>query len=94
MTREYLESAIQIIIEIKDKKMNTNLKSLRVFTTLGVVASFWSYFAKEDLPQFSTYGLIYAITLLAGALSVNALISWLYKGKKYKLKFVERVTDI
>lgn len=94
MTREYLNSAIQIIIEMKSKKMNTNLRSLRVFTTLSVVASFFGYFAKEKLPQFSVYGVIYFTTLLVGALSVNALINWFYKSKKYKLKFVERVVDI
>jgi len=94
MTREYLNSAIQIIIELKSKKMNTNLRSLRVFTTLSVVASFFGYLAKEELPQFTASGLVYFAILLMGTLSVNALINQVYKGKKYKLKFVERVTDI
>ena len=94
MTTDYLGSAIQNIIEIKNQGAGRGIQSLQVITSIGVVSGIIGYFSKNELPRFTALGLVYFIIIIAITWLINFSISTLYKKRRYKLKFTERVKDI
>lgn len=93
MTSEYLSSAIQNLIEIKDQTTSNNLKSLQTITSIGVISGVLGYLSSESLPGITTLGVAYFAILFALTWILNTGISTLYKNKKYSLKFGNR-TDV
>ncbi len=94
MTTDYLSSAIQNIIEIKNQGTSRGIQSLQVITSIGVVSGIMGYFSKSELPTFTALGAIYFIVIIAITWLINFSISALYRNKKYTLKFTDRAKDI
>jgi len=94
MTTDYLSSAIQNIVEIKNQGTSRGLQSLQVITSIGVVSSIIGYVSKNELPKFTAMGVVYFVMIIAITWLVNYAITVLYKNKKYTLKFSDRTKDI
>ena len=94
MTREYLSSAIQNLVEIKSQATSNNLQSLQAITSIGVISGVLGYLSATNLPSISTPGVVYFVLLFVLTLILNTSIRALYKNKKYSLKFGHRASDI
>lgn len=94
MTNNYLNTAIQVISDIKAQATNKSIQSLQLITTYGVVGGIIGYLSRDSLPKITGSGLIYFALLIVGTFVVNKLVSWGYASSKYKMMFAERVKDI
>lgn len=94
MTTNYLNTAIQVISDIKAQTTNKSIQSLQLITTYGVVGGIIGYLSKDSLPKITSNGLVYFVLLILATFAVNKLISWGYAKSKYKMKFSERVKNI
>lgn len=94
MTGNYLNTAIQVISDIKAQSTNKSIQSLQLITTYGVIAGVIGYLPRDSLPTVNQNGLIYFVLLVVATYTVNKLVSWGYRRSKYKLKFSERVKNI
>jgi hypothetical protein len=94
MTTDYLSSAIQNIVEIKNQSTARGIQSLQILTSIGVVSGLIGYFSKSDLPKFTALGACYLIAIIIVTWAINYVITAIYKGKKYTLKFADRDSDI
>ncbi len=92
MTSDYLQTAISIIVEIKDQASDSSIKSLRLITTIGVIAGLMRYL--KAFPKVSGEGLIYLVLLMIATYIIEWIISRRNNAKKYKLKFKEKASDI
>src|SRR5205085_352949 len=64
MTTDYLNSAIQVITEIMSQTTNNSINSLRVITTIGVIAGIITYLSKDSLPKFTSFGFLFFVVLI------------------------------
>lgn len=94
MTSNYLNTAIQVISDIKSQATNKSIQSLQLITTYGVVGGIIGYLSRDSLPKITSDGLIYFALLIVATFAVNKLVSLGYSKNKYKLKFSDRVKDI
>lgn len=94
MTKDYLKSAIQVLVEIQNKTANTSINSLRLITTIGVVAGIFGYLARDQWPKVTPIGLFYFALLLALTWVINTIVGYAYKRRSYELTFTEREEEI
>ena len=94
MTSDYLQSAIQYVVEIKNQGTTRGIQSLQILTSIGVVSGLIGYFSKSEFPAFTFLGAMYLILIISITWVINFIITLIYKNKTYKLKFVERNSDI
>ena len=94
MTRNYVSSAIQVIIEVENKTTTISIQTLQVITSIGVVSGILGYLAGDKLPKVTSTGLIYFSLLVFATLLINWIVSLVYKNRKYKLKFTKRAKKI
>lgn len=94
MTSDYVDSAIQIMVEIAHKADAKGIKSIQLLVSVGVIAGIIRILKPGNLPilNLETIGFLIGLGILAfGA-------DWILKrnasNKKYKLKFVERSKDL
>jgi hypothetical protein len=89
MTRDYLNSAIQILVEIDTKATNRSIKSLQIITTIGVTSGLLGYLSRTQLPSITAEGLIFFILLILVTLCAETIVSFIYKNLSYPIKFTE-----
>lgn len=89
MTRDYIASAIQIIVEIDSKATNRSIQSLQVITTIGVVSGILGYLSSNSLPQITLAGIAFFLLLIGLTLLVETIISTIFKNLKYPVSFTE-----
>ena len=94
MTKEYLASAIQIMVEVENQSLNTSLRSLQILTSIGVVSGVLGLLARQEWPKVTSYGFLYFLILIAISWLVNAIISLVFARLKYRLKFTERSQNL
>jgi len=94
MTKDYLESAIKVIVEVESKSTTISIQALQVITSIGVISGILGYLAGDKLPKVTRIGLIYFGLLVAATWLINFLVSKVYKNIKYKLKFTRRAKKI
>ncbi len=90
MTTSYLNSAVQIIGEIRQQATNKSIQSLQLITTYGVIGGLVGYLSRDSWPKVTESGVKYLALLLVSTLLVNRLVSFIYQRNRYKLSFVER----
>ncbi|MBP7005843.1 hypothetical protein KBB27_01840, partial [Patescibacteria group bacterium] len=81
----YLNSAIDVCIELQQRSTKSSLSSLQLITTIGVVAGIIGYLGKDSLPTFTLMGGVYFVLLLILTWIVNACISKIYRHRSYKI---------
>jgi hypothetical protein len=94
MTKDYLDSAMDMFKELQEKSTKNTISSLQLITTIGVVAAILGYLGRDKLPVFTQIGLVYFILLLAMTGVLNFVISRIYKRRKYKIEGSKIVKDI
>ena len=94
MTKEYLASAIQIMVEVENQSLNTSLRSLQILTSIGVVSGVLGLLARQEWLKVTSYGFLYFLILIAISWLVNAIISLVFARLKYRLKFTERSQNL
>jgi hypothetical protein len=94
MTNDYLLSAINNMVEIKNQSTSNNLKSLQTITSIGVISGVLGYLSANSLPKISRAGAIYFIVLFCLTWFMNYVIVKKYQNKKYSLKFGERAKNL
>lgn len=94
MTLDYLNSAIQMIIEIENKSTNVSIESLRTITMVGVISGVLGYMTAGAMPQITIYGVIYFAVLIVATWVINKIVVNVYRNKKYKIKFTETTKEI
>ncbi len=94
MTSDYLDSTIEVFVELQEKSTKNTISSLQLITTIGVVAAILGYLGRDKLPVFTQIGLFYFILLLAMTWVLNAAISKIYKSRKYRIEGSKIVKDI
>lgn len=86
MTENYLNSAVELFMELQAKSTKNTISSLQLITTFGVVAGIVVYLGKDTLPQFTLTGFIYFLTVIIITWVGNALVSDFYKSKNYAIR--------
>lgn len=94
MTSEYLTTAINILVEVKNQGVKSSVQSLQIITSIGVVSGIIGYFSRSEFPRFTQTGALYFVVIIAFTLLVNSAVNYIYQHKKYRLKFVEAKKDL
>lgn len=89
MTKNYLDTAIAVLNEIKGQAMNKNIQSLQIITTYGVVGGIIGYLSRDSLPKVTSSGVVYFGVLVLVTALVNKFVAYVYGRSKYKLVFGE-----
>lgn len=89
MTANYLESAIKVVVEVKNESTKNSIGSLTVITTLGVVSSLLAYLSTDSLPKITAYGIVFFIILVSITFAINRAIRYFFKNIKYKMTLAE-----
>lgn len=84
MTTQYLDNAIQIIVEIERRTSEAGIKSLRIVTAIGVIAGLIRI---TKVPEISVEGMVFFVFMIILALVVDLAIVKVYQRIKYKLNF-------
>ena len=93
MTRDYVSSAISVLVEVANKSNVSGIKSIQILASIGVFVGIISYLTKDTLPRFSKVGLFYFLILIGAVILIDFLIKFFTKNKKYELKFPEKKRD-
>ncbi len=91
MTQDYIDQAIQVVVEVKNQTTNNSINSLRLITTIGVLSGIIGYLSKDKFPEITIVGVWYFIILILGTWAINQLIGYIYQKSKYKLKFTSKL---
>jgi hypothetical protein len=94
MTGDYLSSAVNNLVEIKNQSTSNNLKSLQTITSIGVISGVLGYLSASKLPTISRAGAIYFVILFCLTWFLNYAIVKKYQNKKYSLKFGDRAKNL
>lgn len=92
MTSDFLDQAIQVVVEAQSKSTNNTIDSLRIITTIGVLSGLIDYFGKDAFPSFTFIGLWYFIILILGTWMINKIVSVVFQHLKYELEFSKNKT--
>lgn len=94
MTDKYVNSAINIMVEISNKTTTSGIRSIQVLASIGVVTTIVGYLTRDTLPQISQIGIFYMLALIVIVLGIDFIIRKYAKNKKYELKFAETEKEI
>lgn len=94
MTEEYVNSAIEIIKEIKTKTAVKGVKSIQLIVSVGAVAGVLRLMNPKMIPVIDTKVAIFFIALFGASLFFDWLLKFNANNKSYKLKFAERAKKI
>lgn len=85
MTDQYSDSAINSIVEIKNKGTAQGIKSLQLITSIGIIATIIGYLSEDAFPKITGIGIIFFLLIIILTFVINIIINKIYKAKKYKL---------
>jgi hypothetical protein len=94
MTKDYINSAIQVAVEIENKSTAVGITVLARITSVGVISGILGYLAGGKPPKITASGAIYFALLILVTWLVNILIGKIYTNRKYKISFTERAKKI
>ena len=94
MTLDYVQTAVQILVEVQGKTNTKGLKSIQFLVSVGVIAGIVRYLNVGSIPNVSGTSVLFVFGLGAVAFGMDRFIKWKAGAKKYKLKFVERAEKI
>lgn len=94
MTTEYLNSAIQVVVEVQNMSTTKGIQSLTLITTIGVIAGLIGHLSRDALPKVTLLGVSYLSLLITCGWLINFSVQKISQSKKQKLKFAERTNVI
>ena len=87
MTTDYLNTAIQVVLEAKNQANTNTIQSLTLITTIGVVSGIIGYLSKDQFPKITLIGVWYYFILIILTWLINRIVTIVAQNKKYQLKF-------
>src|SRR3989338_6271097 len=90
MTKDYVNSAINVLVEVANKANVSGIRSIQILASVGVFVGIIGYLTKDTLPKFSKIGLFYFLILIGAVILIDLSIKFFAKNKKYELKFPEK----
>lgn len=87
MTTDYVNSAIQVIVEIQNSATNRSIQSLTLITSVGVLAGLMGHLSRDAYPKVTLIGISYLALLILAGWMFNWAISAIQLNRKQKLKF-------
>lgn len=90
MTKDYINSAISILVEVANKSNVSGIRSIQILASIGVFVGIIGYLTKDALPKISKIGLVYFLILLGAVVLIDYSIKFFAKNKKYELRFPEK----
>lgn len=94
MTIDYVNSAIEIIKEVKTKSATKGIKSIQLLLSVGAVAGIVRLMNPKYIPQIDLNVAIFMIGLFGFSFLLDLFLKYRTTNKEYKLKFKERVEDL
>ncbi len=85
MTDNYLQTAIDNVVEIKSQSATRGIESLQLITSIGVISGIIGYLTQEEVPQFTTRSILYFVLIVAITWLINIIINKFYRSRKYSL---------
>lgn len=86
MTKNYIDSAIEVFNEMQAVSTKDSIKALTVVTVVGVVATIFRFLVSYKEPLFTSSNLAFLLIIVSIAWLIYHLIQVFYKRKKYKIK--------
>lgn len=94
MTKQYVDSAIQLFNEINQVSTKYAVNALTIISSIGIVSLMISTIGRTDYPQASWIGLAYIVVLLAVSFFINRLITIVFNLLRYKISDVDYKKDL
>lgn len=88
MTKNYVNQASKLFSELQSEVTSKSIDNLTIVTSMGVGASLIGLFT-DSAPTFTSFGVIYFFVLALIGLSVNKLMSFISKRRKYDVSDIE-----
>lgn len=90
MTSDYIDSAIQIIVEIQNQSTQKSIQSLQLITLANVIATLLTKMALDTIPGITQKGFLYVGAIIFIAWTVNTLLISLFRHIRYQIRFPEQ----
>jgi len=87
MTRDYVASAIAMIVEIQNQSTQLSIQSLQLITLANVIATLLTKMALDKIPGVTQQGIVYIVFIILAAWIINILVVQIFRRVKYSLKF-------
>jgi hypothetical protein len=94
MTKQYVESAVQVFNEINAQSTKNSVQALTVISSVGVVSGVLNYLQAKNFPQFTLTGVYYFAILVIATWLLNHIISWIYQAISYKINDIKLAKNI
>jgi uncharacterized membrane protein YoaK (UPF0700 family) len=93
MTKNYVNSALELFASIQAKSTESSVKNLAVITSMGVGATLIGLFTQKP-PTFTTTGAIYFIILAVIGYVTDRSLKYFYARRMYKIKDTQLAKDL
>lgn len=93
MTKNYVNSALDLFSSIESRSTEHSVKNLAVITSMGVGATLIGLFTKQA-PEFTIYGLGYFLALALIGYTTNKVMGMIYSKRMYRIKNVKIAKNI
>jgi hypothetical protein len=90
MTSDYVNSSIQVIVEIQSAATNKSIQSLTLITALGVLSTMVAFLSRDSFPKVTAVGFLSLVIILLIGWLANLVYQSYLSNRKQKLKFTER----
>lgn len=87
-TKSYVQQAASLFKDLRQDVTQKSVDNLTIVTSMGVGASLIGLFT-ESAPTFTTFGLIYFFALAFIGYSVNKIMAYISKNRKYHISDIE-----
>ena len=94
MTKNYVNSALDLLKSLQDQATQNSIKNLTVVTSIGVGGTLLALLLRTDIPHVTTIGVGYLVGMLLFAYISDKLIKWFYARKSYTVFDVDYDKDI
>lgn len=94
MTKNYVDSALDIFSDLQSKATSNSIKNLTVVTSMGVGATLIGLFTKDSAPEFTLFGVGYFFVLALIGYATNKIMKHIYLNKSYGIKDIKADRDI
>lgn len=93
MTKNYVNSALELFSSIQAKSTETSVKNLAIITSMGVGATLIGLFTQKP-PQFTKTGALYFVILAVIGYLTDRIMKAVYARRQYKIKDTSWTKDI
>lgn len=94
MTKNYVNSALDLLKSLQDQATQNSIKNLTVVTSIGVGGTLLALLLRTDIPHVTAVGVGYLAGMALFAYLSDKLIKWFYIRKSYDVSDVEYDKDI